>query len=69
MRVPAGVGFIFMQHGHTLILFRMMFCRVAPPTTVCVAAEANDALLVAYDNDRKAMAWRHGNHTSTIQAS
>jgi predicted nuclease of predicted toxin-antitoxin system len=27
---------------------------------VCVAAEANDALLVAYDNDMKQLARRHG---------
>lgn len=27
---------------------------------VCVAAEANDALLVAFDNDMKQMARRHG---------
>jgi hypothetical protein len=27
---------------------------------VCIAAEANDALLVAYDNDMKQLAKRHG---------
>lgn len=27
---------------------------------VCIAAEANDALLVAYDNDMKQLAQRHG---------
>ncbi len=27
---------------------------------VCIAAEANDALLVAFDNDMKQLARRHG---------
>jgi hypothetical protein len=49
-----------MQHGHTLIPFDDVLSRGAADDLVCVAAEANDALLVAYDNDMKAMARRHG---------
>jgi predicted nuclease of predicted toxin-antitoxin system len=49
-----------MRHGHTLIPFEEVLSRGSVDDLVCVAAEANDALLVAYDNDMKQMAQRHG---------
>jgi predicted nuclease of predicted toxin-antitoxin system len=58
--VPAAVGFVFLEHGHTLIPFDEVVGRGSRDELVCVAAEANDALLVAFDNDMKQLARRHG---------
>lgn len=58
--VPAAVGAIFLQHGHKPIPFEDVVSRGSRDELVCVAAEANDALLVAFDNDMKQLARRHG---------
>jgi predicted nuclease of predicted toxin-antitoxin system len=58
--VPAAVGFTFIRHGHTLIPFEDVIARGSRDEMVCIAAEANDALLVAFDNDMKQLARRHG---------
>jgi len=58
--VPAGVGFAFIRHGHTLIRFEDVLSRGSPDDLVCKAAEANDAMLVSFDNDMKQLARRHG---------
>ncbi len=49
-----------MRHGHTLIPFEDVVSRGSRDELVCIAAEANDALLVAFDNDMKQLAHRHG---------
>jgi hypothetical protein len=49
-----------MRHGHTLIPFEDVLTRGSKDDLVCIAAEANDALLVAFDNDMKMLAKRHG---------
>jgi hypothetical protein len=51
---------MFIKHGHTLIPFEDAVTRGSRDELVCVAAEANDALLVAFDNDMKQLARRHG---------
>jgi predicted nuclease of predicted toxin-antitoxin system len=51
---------MFMKHGHTLIPFEDVVTRGSRDELVCVAAEVNDALLVAFDNDMKMLAKRHG---------
>jgi predicted nuclease of predicted toxin-antitoxin system len=43
-----------------LIPFEDVVTRGSKDDLVCIAAEANDALLVAYDNDMKQLARRHG---------
>ena len=58
--VPAAVGETFVIHGHELIPFESVVTRGSRDELVCIAAEANDALLVAFDNDMKQMARRHG---------
>jgi hypothetical protein len=58
--VPVAVGSTFIRHGHTLIPFDDVLLRGSRDELVCAAAEANDALLVAFDNDMKKMARRHG---------
>lgn len=58
--VPAAVGFVFIKHGHTLIPFEDVVARGSRDELVCIAAEANNALLVAFDNDMKQLARRHG---------
>jgi predicted nuclease of predicted toxin-antitoxin system len=58
--VPAAVGEVFVSHGHELIPFENVVIRGSRDELVCAAAEANDALLVAFDNDMKQMARRHG---------
>jgi predicted nuclease of predicted toxin-antitoxin system len=58
--VPAAVGFTFIRHGYTLIPFEDVLTRGSKDDMVCIAAEANDALLVAYDNDMKQLARQHG---------
>lgn len=58
--VPAAVGLTFIRYGHTLIPFEDAVPRGSRDELVCAAAEANDALLVAFDNDMKQLARRHG---------
>ena len=50
------------QHGHTLIPFDDVVVRGSRDELVCMAAEANDALLVAFDNDMKQLARRARRH-------
>src|SRR5207253_426691 len=58
--VPAEVGRTFIRHGYELLPFESVVMRGSRDELVCIAAEANDALLVAFDNDMKQMARRHG---------
>jgi predicted nuclease of predicted toxin-antitoxin system len=58
--VPRAVGEIFEQHGHEVIPFEEAVKRGARDELVCAVAEANAALLVAFDNDMKQAARRHG---------
>ena len=51
---------MFVSHGHELIPFESVVARGSRDELVCIAAEANDAILVAFDNDMKQMARRHG---------
>ncbi len=58
--MPVEVGHIFARHGHIVIPFEDVLNRGARDDLVCVAAEANDAILVAFDNDMKRLASRQG---------
>jgi predicted nuclease of predicted toxin-antitoxin system len=58
--VPQDVGRIFEERGHEVIPFEEAVKRGARDELVCAAAEANDALLVAFDNDMKQVARRYG---------
>lgn len=48
------------RHGHTVIQHRSVLIRGAPDNVVCAAAIANDAILIAIDNDMKQLAKRYG---------
>jgi hypothetical protein len=58
--VPVAVGKTFIEHGHEVIFLEEAIKRGSPDTLVCAVAEANDAILVAFDNDMKHLAQRHG---------
>jgi predicted nuclease of predicted toxin-antitoxin system len=58
--VPAEVGNTFVRYGHEIIPFESVVTRGSRDELICIAAEANDAILVAFDNDMKQMARRHG---------
>jgi predicted nuclease of predicted toxin-antitoxin system len=58
--VPLEVARTFARHGHEVIPFEEAVKRGSRDELVCAAAEANDALLVAFDNDMKQAARRHG---------
>ena len=58
--VPQEVGRVFERHGHEVIPFEEAVQRGARDELVCAAAEANAALLVAFDNDMKQAARRQG---------
>jgi predicted nuclease of predicted toxin-antitoxin system len=58
--VPAAVAQVFQSHGHEVIPFEDVLKRGAEDTLVCRAAEANEAILVAFDRDMKAIAGRLG---------
>jgi predicted nuclease of predicted toxin-antitoxin system len=58
--VPRDVGRTFELHGHDVMPFEESVKRGARDELVCAAAEANDALLVSFDNDMKQAARRHG---------
>ena len=58
--VPADVGKMFESHGHEIILFDEVVRRGSVDTLVCMAAQANDAILVAFDGDMREIAKRQG---------
>lgn len=58
--VPRAVGQIFEKFGHEVVPFESAVKRGANDTLVCRAAEANDAILVAFDRDMKQAARRFG---------
>ena len=51
--VPADVGRTFEAHGHLVVPFDEVVQRGSPDTLVGRAAEANEAILVAFDKDMK----------------
>lgn len=58
--VPAEVGQVFRRHAHEVIPFEDVSTPGSVDELVCAAAEANNALLVAYDNDMKQYVRRQG---------
>lgn len=58
--VPTSVGEVLEVAGHEVIPFEDAVKRGARDELVCAAAEANNAVLVAFDNDMKQAARRHG---------
>ena len=54
------VGRTFERHGHEVMYLEEMIKRGSPDVLVCAVAQANDAILVAFDNDMKRIARRHG---------
>lgn len=58
--VPIAVGQKFIEHGHDVIFLSEAIKRGSPDTLVCAVAEANDAILVAFDNDMRQLARNHG---------
>jgi predicted nuclease of predicted toxin-antitoxin system len=58
--VPINVGQAFVAYGHEIILFDDIVRRGSEDTLVCIAAQANDAILVACDGDMRQIAKRHG---------
>ncbi len=51
---------MFSRHGHEVIPFDDVLTPGSADELVCAAAEANNALLVAYDNDMKQYVRRRG---------
>jgi predicted nuclease of predicted toxin-antitoxin system len=58
--VPVAVARVFESHGHEVVPFEDVLQRGSPDIVVCRAAEANDAVLIAFDKDMKAIARRLG---------
>jgi hypothetical protein len=58
--VPAEVASTFLRHGHEVVPFEDVLVRGSPDDVVCSAALANDAILVAFDNDMKQLVARQG---------
>jgi predicted nuclease of predicted toxin-antitoxin system len=55
-----AVAQTFKAHGHKVVPFEGTVKRGSQDTLVCRVAEANDAILVAFDKDMKAAARRFG---------
>jgi predicted nuclease of predicted toxin-antitoxin system len=58
--VPAEVAQVFLTHGYIVIPFDSVLTPGLADELVCAAAIANNALLVAYDNDMKQYVRRRG---------
>lgn len=58
--VPRSVGQVFEADGHEVLYFEDVFVKGSADPVVCTAADANEAVLVALDNDMKAAAKRRG---------
>ncbi len=58
--VPDAVGRTLTEAGHEVIYLRDCIATGSPDDLVCVAAEANEAILVACDGDMKHMVKRFG---------
>lgn len=58
--VPNAVGRIFFDAGHEVIFLRDCIPTGSPDDLVCVAAEANEAILVACDGDMKQLIKPYG---------
>lgn len=57
---PHSVGECFSSAGHTVIYFTDAAVPGSPDQLVCAVAEANDAVLVAFDRDMRVLAQRRG---------
>lgn len=58
--VPAAVGQYLRSRGYEVVLLRERIPTESPDTLVAAVAEANDAILVTFDPDFKALASRIG---------
>ena len=58
--VADSVGRFLESEGHVVILLRHSITTGSKDPLVCVAAEANDAILVAHDADMRGLAKRYG---------
>jgi predicted nuclease of predicted toxin-antitoxin system len=59
--VTVSAGRVLEAAGHEVIFFdRSGLLKGSDDPIVCIAAEANDAILVAHDNDMKTLARGHG---------
>lgn len=58
--VPAAVGNFLVSSGFDVILLRDRIPTESPDTLVAAVAEANNAILVTFDSDFKALASRIG---------
>lgn len=58
--VPDGVGRKFEEFGHEVIYLRQAIATGSPDDLVCLAAEMNNAILVAIDGDMKQLVKRFG---------
>lgn len=58
--VPDAVGREFERAGHEVHYLRHVIATGSPDELVCVAAEQNDAILVACDGDMKQLVKRFG---------
>jgi predicted nuclease of predicted toxin-antitoxin system len=58
--VPDSVGAVLEERGHIVIYHRNVLPEKTPDLVVAATALANDAVLVAIDNDMKQLAQRYG---------
>lgn len=58
--VADSVGRFLESEGHIVIYLRDSITTGSKDPLVCIAAEANEAILVAHDADMKGLAKRHG---------
>jgi predicted nuclease of predicted toxin-antitoxin system len=58
--VPTAVGLAFREAGHEPLFYNDVLPEKVPDDVVAATAIANDAILVAQDNDMKRLAKRYG---------
>ena len=58
--VPDSVGSVLTANGHEVVALRTRIPTNSPDTLVAAVAEANEAILVTFDPDFKALASRIG---------
>ena len=65
--VPAGVGRVFREAGHEVIIQKDALAIDAPDPLVALTSAQNDAILVSFDSDHRALANRMGVSNSRLK--
>ena len=65
--VPAGVGRVLVAAGHEVIVQKEALAINAPDPLVALTSAQNNAILVSFDRDHKALAHRMGVSNSRLK--